>query len=167
MATESERLVGLGELVVTDDPKVTLVVPGVGSCVIVCAYHRRVKVAGMAHIVLPSSANFCGAAVKPFWFADQAVPQLLTSLQAKGAVRPNCVVVGGANMFQVAVPSPHRDALNIGAMNVQVVLELLHSAANIIAQFVGGNYGWVVRFRVADGVVTVRSGDGRLHTIAL
>jgi chemotaxis protein CheD len=98
---------------------VTLVVPGVGSCVIVCAYHRQAKVAGMAHIVLPSSENFRGTAAKPFWFADRAIPHLLASLQAKGAVRPNCVVVGGANMFQVAIPSPQQDALNIGAMNVQ------------------------------------------------
>jgi chemotaxis protein CheD len=167
MEAECERLVGLGELVVTDDPTVTLVAPGVGSCVIVCAYHRRAKVAGMAHIVLPSSENFRGTASKPFWFADRAIPHLLASLQAKGAVRPNCVVVGGANMFQLAIPSPQQDVLNIGAMNVQAVLELLRPATNIVAQFVGGDHGWFVRFRVADGVVTVRSGDGKAHQIAL
>jgi chemotaxis receptor (MCP) glutamine deamidase CheD len=116
---------------------------------------------------LPSSENFRGTAAKPFWFADRAIPHLLASLQAKGAVRPNCVVVGGANMFQLAIPSPQQDALNIGAMNVQAVLELLRPATNIVAQFVGGGHGWVVRFRVADGVVTVRSGAGKAHQIAL
>jgi chemotaxis receptor (MCP) glutamine deamidase CheD len=56
---------------------------------------------------------------------------------------------------------------NIGAMNVAAVLGALHLKAEIVAQFVGGAAGWVVRLRVADGTVTVRSGQGEVHRIAL
>lgn len=164
---ETERVVGLGEVVVTDDPRLTLVVPGVGSCVIVVAYHRRAKVAGMAHIVLPSSQQFHTAAAKPLWFADIAVPHLLTQMAQRGAVRPRCAVIGGANMLQTMQRASRTAWRNIGAMNVAAVLGALHLKAEIVAQFVGGAAGWVVRLRVADGTVTVRSGQGEVHCIAL
>lgn len=69
-----ERIVNLGEIVVTEDPEVVLTVPGVGSCIVVCAYHPRTKLAGMAHIVLPSSKGRNEATSKPFWFADICCP---------------------------------------------------------------------------------------------
>jgi chemotaxis receptor (MCP) glutamine deamidase CheD len=33
-----ERMVNLGEVVVTDDPEVVLTVPGIGSCIVVCVF---------------------------------------------------------------------------------------------------------------------------------
>lgn len=88
-----EGIVNLGEIVVTEDPEVVLTVPGVGSCIVVCAYHPRTKLTSMAHIVLPSSKGRNEATSKPFWFADIAVPYLLKSMVAKGAVKPNCAIV--------------------------------------------------------------------------
>lgn len=162
-----ERVVNLGEIVVTDDPEMVLTVPGIGSCVVVCAYHSRTKLTGMAHVVLPSSQGRNEAANKPFWFADIAVPHLLKSMAIKGAVRPNCAIVGGAKVLPLLPPAGNSSLTNIGEMNVKAVLENLNGTVNLVAQIVGGNSGLVVRLQVADGILFVKDKDGQIRQINL
>lgn len=161
-----ERVVNLGEIVVTDDPEEVLTVPGIGSCVIVCAYHYRTRLAGMAHIVLPSSQGRSEATKKPFWFADIAVPQLLKSMAAKGAIRPNCAIVGGAKVLSLPTAG-NLPLANIGEQNVKAVLEHLNGTVNLVAQVVGVNSGLVVRFQVADGLLFVKDKDGKIRQFNL
>lgn len=162
-----ERVVNLGEIVVTDDPEMVLTVPGIGSCVIVCAYHPRTRLAGMAHIVLPSSKGRNEAANKPFWFADIAVPHLLRSMVARGALQPNCAIVGGAKVLSLLPPAGNLSLTNIGELNVKAVLENLNGTVNLVAQIVGGNGGLVVRFQVADGTLFIKDKNGQTRRINL
>lgn len=162
-----ERVVNLGEIVVTDDQEVVLMVPGVGSCVVVCVYHPKTKLAGMAHIVLPSSKGRSEATSKPFWFADIAVPHLLKNMAAKGAIKPNCAVVGGAKVLSLLQPSGNLALTNIGELNTKAVLEHLNGTVNLIAQIVGGNSGLVVRMQVSEGILFVKDRDGQVREINL
>ncbi|MCS7186896.1 MAG: chemotaxis protein CheD [Armatimonadetes bacterium] len=166
MATK-ERVVNLGEIVVTDDQEMVLTVPGIGSCVVVCVYHPKAKLAGMAHVVLPSSQGRSEASTKPFWFADIAVPHLLKSMAIKGAIRPNCAIVGGAKVLSLLPPSGNSALTNIGEMNVKAVLENLNGTVNLVAQIVGGNSGLVARFQVSDGTLFVKDKDGQIRKISL
>ncbi len=162
-----ERVVGLGEIVITDDPEVVLTVPGIGSCVIVCLYQRRAGVAAMAHIVLPSSQGRKEAVEKPFWFADLAVPYLLKEMTNRGAFRPNCAIVGGANVLPVLALPTSQTRVAIGDLNIKAVLEHLNGSVQIVAKLVGGSKGMVVRLQVADGTLLVKDKDGQIQTIAL
>ncbi|MCS7264602.1 MAG: chemotaxis protein CheD [Armatimonadetes bacterium] len=165
--TTKERVVNLGEIVITDDQEMVLTVPGIGSCVVVCAYHPKAKLAGMAHIVLPSSQGRNEAASKPFWFADIAVPHLLKGMATKGAIRPNCAIVGGAKLLPLLPPMGNSASMNIGELNVKAVLENLDRTVNLVAQIVGGNVGLVARFQVADGTLFVKDKDGQIRKISL
>lgn len=162
-----EQVVNLGEIVVTEDPEVVLTVPGIGSCIVVCAYHPRTKLAGMAHIVLPSSKGRSEATSKPFWFADIAVPHLLKSMAAKGAVKPNCAIVGGAKIFPLLPPAGNSALTNIGELNTKAVLEHLNGTVNLVAKIVGGNSGLVVRMKVSEGILFVKDKDGQVREINL
>ena len=65
--------VSLAEVKVSKDSAMHLVCFGLGSCIGLCAYDPSVKIAGMAHIVLPKSKpeTFTDNGTK---FADIAVP---------------------------------------------------------------------------------------------
>jgi len=74
--TSATPFVGMGQLL-TAQPPVRLA-SVLGSCVAVCLYHPRLRVAGMAHVVLPESTGHQGG---PGKFADTAVPALLAALE--------------------------------------------------------------------------------------
>jgi chemotaxis protein CheD len=160
-----ERMVNLGEVVVTDDPEVVLTVPGIGSCIVVCVFHPRTRLAGMAHIVLPSSQGRKETSTKPFWFADIAVPYLIENMRNKGAIRPNCAIVGGANVLNFSLEAS--SIANIGELNIKAVLENLNGSVNIVAQIVGGNSGFSVRLYVDDGLLFVKDKIGQIREINL
>ncbi len=162
-----ERVVGLGEIVVTNDADVVLMVPGIGSCIVVCVYHQRTGWAGMAHVVLPSSQGRKDATNKPFWFADIAVPHLIKEFVERGAYRPNCAVVGGANVLpSLAMPSVASQA-PIGELNARAVLEHLNGSVNLVAKLIGGQNGMVARLHVADGILVVKDKSGQTRQIHL
>src|ERR1043165_1098889 len=81
--------VGLGELHVLREGE--LVAYSLGSCVAICLYDPLVKVAGMAHVVLPAVPEK-GAGTAPGKFADTAVPALLAAMEKarRGALRAHC-----------------------------------------------------------------------------
>ena len=94
-AAEEEVSVGIGELVVTDEPNTTLIVHGLGSCVAVVAYSRTPLVGGMLHIMLPLAPEGDGA--MPTRYADSGIEALWAAFRKRGAAPRNAVVrlVGG------------------------------------------------------------------------
>src|SRR5690349_20437375 len=92
--------VGLGELHVLREGE--LVAYSLGSCVAICLYDPLVKVAGMAHVVLPAVPEK-GAGTAPGKFADTAVPALLTAMEKAGAAttRLQCRLAGGAAVLAI------------------------------------------------------------------
>ena len=146
-------LVGMAEAKVTTSAGGVLVALGLGSCIGVCLYDPYVKVAGMAHVVLPNSAGHEASIGK---FADTAVPLLLDMMKKHGAIqtRIRAAIAGGAQLFAFNGSGPR---LEIGPRNATAVQEqLLSHRITIIASDVGGNTGRTVHL-FADGQVLVKT----------
>lgn len=147
--------VGMAEGYVTANPSSVLAALGLGSCVAVMLYDPVRRVAGMAHVMLPTSPDGRGGTT-PYKFADTAIPRLVEEMVKAGA-KPSQLVAklaGGASMFQTAADSP----LNIGQRNIQAVEEELKRLnIRVVATRIGGNVGRSVYFYPATGIARVRS----------
>jgi chemotaxis protein CheD len=122
-----------------------------GSCIGLAIYDQRLKLAGLAHIVLPESR---GTTNLPGKFADTAVPEVLRRLEAMAGGEPLRLLAklaGGANMF--GHPGPVRP---IGEENLAAVERLLDQRKiAIVGRSVGGRQGRRMSLDVATGVVTI------------
>lgn len=130
---------------------------GLGSCVGVTLYDARVKVAGMAHVMLPSSDIAREGKPNIAKYADSAIPELLRLMQALGAEvrRMEAKMAGGAQMFSFGVQS---DTMRIGPRNVESCKEVLnHYRIPIKAEDTGANYGRTIEFDCQTGILVVRS----------
>ena len=61
-----------------------LITYALGSCVGVCLYDEKYRIAGMAHIMLPD-AGLSLSQENPYKFADQGCRQLLKEMERLGA----------------------------------------------------------------------------------
>ena len=74
-----------------------------GSCLGLVLYERRLRIGGLAHIVLPTAP--AGPCELPGKFVDTAVPALIRKMEqlADGApLKLWAKIAGGANMFTTA-----------------------------------------------------------------
>src|SRR5689334_12989482 len=123
-------MVGMAEIHVVCEADDVLSALGLGSCVGVCAYDTRNRIAGMAHVVLPSSGDKTDQ--PPGKFADTAVPALLEEMMRSGASRTfiRVAIAGGAQVFSFSGTGP---TLEIGARNCEAVLtELDRSRLRVV-----------------------------------
>ncbi len=158
----TDLVLGLGQMRVTKDTDEVLVCLGLGSCVAVCAYDPIAKVAGMAHIVLPSASGSSGPHPK---FADSAIPMIIDQMQELGALKGRMVVkiAGGAQMVGANATT---GTMNIGERNVEAVTSVLaQHGLEVRAADTGGNYGRTARFRVESGSVVVSKAGGAGHEL--
>ena len=145
MANANARM---GEMVISTNPTDELVALGLGSCIALAMIDPEAGVGGLAHVVLPESANGAGPPAK---FADTAVPELLAQMRAAGAdaARVQTAIAGGASMFDTT------QQLDIGARNREAVHDALRTAQlTCHAEQTGGGQGRTVRVSVGAGVVT-------------
>ncbi|MCE3201518.1 chemotaxis protein CheD [Paenibacillus sonchi] len=130
---------------------------GLGSCVGVTLFDPGKKLAGMAHVMLPSSEIAREGQMNIAKFADTALPELLSRLLALGAVRSRLVakMAGGSQMFAFAGGS---DTMRIGPRNVESC-KLALEALNIplIAEDTGGNFGRTIEIACNTGILYIRS----------
>ena len=153
----TETMVRMGELAVSSVPGHVLVSLGLGSCIGLALLDRKMGIAGLAHIVLPQSQGHTTDNSRKF--ADFAVPELVSVLEAEGArkVRLEAVLVGGASMFAVANPS-----LEVGQRNEAAVRELLKAMRiPVKATATGGNKGRTIRVDIPTCAVSVREAGGK------
>jgi chemotaxis protein CheD len=156
-----ETMVRMGELATSAVAGDVLVSLGLGSCIGLALFDRRVGVAGLAHIVLPASTGPASAGA--FKFADVAVPELIDRVVAAGGRRAllEAALVGGASMFAVS-----NAALEVGVRNEAAVRDLLAAERiNVIAAETGGDRGRTVRVHVGPSRVTVREAGGIEHIL--
>jgi len=122
-----------------------------GSCLGLALYDRRFKVAGLGHIVLPTSL---GRAENPGKFADTAVPEMIRRMQElvdDERLKLYARIAGGANMF-ISTDSSN----SIGMQNMQAVERLLDELRiPIIGRHCGGEQGRRMMLDTATGIVTI------------
>lgn len=146
-----DKVIGIGEYVISNDPEDTIKTFALSSCVALTAYHPKSKVLGMVHIALPSSKE--KPVHNPFYYAESAVPEFLEKFSSEyGCNRPELEikVFGGAESIR------KRDCFNIGKRNVQTILSILkHMNLPVRYCDIGGHISRNVIAEVATGTVKV------------
>lgn len=147
--------VGISDLNVAKAPDI-LVTYALGSCVGICLFDPVVHIAGLSHIMLPSS-TLSANAEHAFKFADTAIVLLLKKMESMGAksIRIKAKIAGGAQMFAAMSNS---SIANIGQRNVVAVKNTLAGLRiPIIAEDTGKNYGRTLYFSADDGSMRIKS----------
>jgi chemotaxis protein CheD len=133
-----------------------LLTVGLGSCVAILLHDSAARVAGLAHVLLPSPA-LSRKDDNPAKFPQTAVPRLLELMAEQGGSprRVTARLVGGASMFAgLAAPG----TIQMGERNVVASRQTLHHAGlPLIGEATGGDYGRTVRLWAADGRVEISS----------
>lgn len=147
--------VGMADLNTAADSDI-LTTLGLGSCIGICLFDPFVKVAGMAHIMLPYSASGIGEKI-PAKYADTGIPLLIQEMEKRGALRMRLTakLAGGAQMFAFKTEN---DIIQIGKKNIAATKELLGALnIKILAEEVGGNCGRTIEFYSNDGRLLIKS----------
>lgn len=123
-----------------------------GSCVGICLYDQKNKIAGMSHIMLP---EMLGEDKNPNKYADKAIPNLINMMKKSGANKKNIVakISGGAVMFNL----PQLKYLSkIGENNIIAVKKILKELGiRIISEDTGGSFGRNVYFDAQNGEIEI------------
>ena len=146
--------IGIADLNVVKSPEV-LATYALGSCIGICLYDAELKIAGLAHIMLPWSKDAGAASDNMRRYADTGITELIQKMVAMGAkkYRLTAKIAGGAQMF-----STNSAVFNIGERNVAAVKKILSAyRIRIIAEETGLNYGRTVFFHADTGIMEVRA----------
>ncbi len=163
MTSPPELVVRMGEYRVVQGEGV-LAALGLGSCVAVILHDRHARVAGLAHVVLPS-ASLSRVHDRPARFADTAVPLLIGTMRVEGADIARIVarLAGGASMFASLLAA---GAVAMGERNVLAArLALRAAGVSIVGEHVGGSSGRSVWFDVRRGTALVRAVGAEDHVL--
>jgi chemotaxis protein CheD len=148
-------VVGVADMVSSNDPSAELVTYSLGSCLGVVVYDPVKKAGGLLHLMLPDSTISPEKAVtKPYMFVDTGVPRVFKSVYSLGGDRSRVIVkvAGGAQFLD-----PER-RFNIGERNIQSLRDLLgRNGYSIHAQDVGGCNSRTLRLDMSTGNVSISS----------
>lgn len=130
---------------------------GLGSCVGLTMFDPDLKLAGMVHVMLPSSEIAKEGSLNVAKYADTAVPSLYQRLLEQGASPKRLVakMAGGAQMFAF---SGGGDTMRIGPRNAEsckISLDAL--GIPLVAEDTGGNYGRTIELDCQTGILFIRS----------
>lgn len=133
-----------------------LVTLGLGSCVGIALYDPVVKVAGLAHAMLPNSKEIQNN-TNIAKFVDLATIKLTKDMILKGAKQDRIVakIAGGAQMFAF---SSTQENMRIGDRNVEATENMLRRLGiKILAKDVGKTFGRTVELYVEDGTFLIKT----------
>ncbi|MGE5630373.1 MAG: chemotaxis protein CheD [Caulobacteraceae bacterium] len=149
-----DRIVGIGEYVVSNNKNDTIKTFALGSCVAITVYSPSKNVAGMAHIALPSpDLSSDDGSPGPCYYAITAVPFLINKICSEfGCLKGELIIeiFGGAKSVR------DNDVFKIGQKNVETVKRILNDL-NLVynATKTGGTYSRTLEMDVATGKVKV------------
>ena len=154
LVIKDEDLVSMGGIGVRRDEGMLRTL--LGSCIGVALYERRLKLVGLAHIVMPNSMGRTDALGK---YADTAIPETIRQLlKVANAQRLelSAKIAGGANMFaNVSTISKN----SMGEQNTAAVENALKKCnIPITARHLGGSSGRRMVVQLPTGVVQIHVG---------
>lgn len=159
----TEIKVGIADLNLVLPPGKIMTI-GLGSCIGIALYDKKLKIAGLAHIMLPDSTQFKNVS-QPMKFADLSIPILIEKMESKGCKRTDLTakIAGGASMFNF---SDTKMVSDIGKRNTEAVKKTLEKEnIRIIAEDTGGSKGRTMIVDSEDGKVTIRTVGKELITL--
>ncbi|MHB0981502.1 MAG: chemotaxis protein CheD [Thermoleophilia bacterium] len=133
-----------------------LVAQALGSCVSIILFDQRLRIGGMAHVLLPTPLN--GSALPSGKFVVSAIPALLAKIEGAAQQKPRlrAKLVGGANMF-----GRLGTGKNVGKRNVDEARQVLRGLHIPLAgQDVLGTWARTAELDVATGRLKVTSCKG-------
>lgn len=146
-------LVGMGDMLVSNDASAQLATYSLGSCVGITIYDSISKVGGMLHAMLPDSTiNPARASTRPFMFVDTGLPAMFRAIYALGGLkhRITAKMAGGAEFLD------ENKVFNIGRRNVEAVATMLsRNGVSLEAVDIGGYDSRTMRLDLATGEVTL------------
>lgn len=146
--------VPLASYLLAESPDI-LVAYGVGSCVAVTLFDPQIKLAAMAHVMLPGRGD--GGDGQVAKYSDPAIEGMLEELAKWSGSGKRLVakIAGGAQMFGV---SPSRGDKPLGQRNVEAIMEkLTREGIPLIAKHVGRNFGRIVEFHTDTGRMLIKT----------
>jgi chemotaxis protein CheD len=147
--------VGMADLNTLKAPGI-LTTLGLGSCVGIALYDRYNKIAGLAHVMLPSSNEIKNNENKSK-FVDTGIDLLIKMMVEEGAVKRYIIakIAGGSQMFSF---NNNSSVLKIGERNVLATkMKLKELNIDIISEDTGGNYGRTIELNAEDGSLLVKT----------
>ena len=113
---DSKITVGIADMKMAKE-RGMLITYALGSCIGICLYDQKIKLAALVHIMLP--LNMETGRKNPLKYADTGIRETLRMMEAKGASRSRITakIAGGAKMFDVNGGSMG----NIGQRNIESV----------------------------------------------
>jgi chemotaxis protein CheD len=149
---ENKITIGIADMKMAKDSGM-LITYALGSCIGICLYDQRIKLAAMVHIMLP--LNMEPGRKNTFKYADTGLRETLRLMESKGASRARITakIAGGAKMFEVS----GGNLGNIGQRNIESVhLNLKKEGIQLLKEDVGGSVARTLLFDPATGLGCVR-----------
>jgi len=131
-----------------------LITYALGSCIGICLYDQKIKLAALIHIMLP--LNMEPGRKNTMKYADTGIRETLKMMEAKGASRSRITakIAGGAKMFEVGSSSLG----NIGQRNIESVhMNMKKEGIRLLKEDVGGTVARTLLFDVNSGLACIRS----------
>ncbi len=148
-------VVGVADLVASNDSSSDLVTYSLGSCLGITAFDPSAKVGGLLHIMLPdSNIDPVKATVSPNMFVDTGMIQLLQAVGHLGAKVPRLIfkAAGGAQFLD------EKRLFNIGDRNAVAMKTFFIKHGFVLqSQDLGGKQSRTMRLELATGRVTIHS----------
>lgn len=152
-APRKNLVVGIGDMLASNDATATLVTYSLGSCVGITIYDPIAKVGGMLHAMLPDSTiNPERAASRPFMFVDTGLPAMFHAVYALGGLKHRLAIklAGGAEFLDT------NKVFNIGRRNIEIVEAMLaRNAVQLESSVTGGRDSRTMRLDLTTGAVTL------------
>lgn len=150
-----DTVVQVADMRVATGPSGRVVTYALGSCIGLVAYDPTLKLGGMLHFMLPQPGKLdAGKADRLNMFASTGIPQLLSSMEEKGALRPRMklVAAGGAEVIDDS------GRFAIGSRNRTMLRKLLWKEnLRLEAEDTGGKSARTLTLDLDTGRVLVRS----------
>jgi chemotaxis protein CheD len=156
-------VVGVADMVVSNDAGAELVTYSLGSCLGITVYDPVKKVGGLLHIMLPDSKiNAVKAVQVPFMFVDTGVPRLFQAVYNLGGDRGRLAVkvAGGAQLLD------EQGVFNIGHRNYESLKGLMaRNGMSVHAYDVGGLSSRTLRLDLTTGNVTIKTPGTNIYSL--
>jgi chemotaxis protein CheD len=156
-------VVGVADMVVSNDSSAMLVTYSLGSCLGITVYDPLKKIGGLLHLMLPDSKINPDKAISvPAMFVDTGVPRLFHSVFNLGGDKRRVIVkvAGGAQLLD------ERGVFNIGERNFKAFAALLaQNGYTAQGQDVGGLSSRTLRMDLTTGEVTIKSAGFDLYAL--
>lgn len=131
-----------------------LITLGLGSCIGITIYVRKMKIGAMAHIMLPKNSDPEKRSLK---FADIAIEDMINELYKMGVKISDmeAKIAGGAKMFSF---NSSDEKSSIGYRNAVSVKNILSEMRiNIVAEDVGGTMGRTIELDLESGELKIKT----------